>query len=124
MSYAKLRGDFGLADTQHFTAAADVSDGDLVVDGDRAGVAFGDTASGDEGLFIIKTDGKDILMPKATGAINRNQKVYVDADGNPVSGVAGSGAVTATATDNIAVGYAVEAAASGDAEVLVHLTGA
>ncbi|MEL6706003.1 MAG: DUF2190 family protein [Bacteroidota bacterium] len=123
MSYAKLRGDFSLATTQRFTASADVSDGDLVVENDRVGIAFDDTANGAEGIMIVATDGKGILMPKTTGAISRNARVYFDADGNPIGGTAGSGAMTATATDNVLVGYAVEAAASGDAEVLVHLTG-
>ena len=76
MSYAKLRGDFSLATTQRFTASADVSDGDLVVENDRVGIAFDDTANGAEGIMIVATDGKGILMPKTTGAISRKMHLH------------------------------------------------
>lgn len=122
MSYKKLRGAYEEARINRFTAASDVEDGDVIVENGRVGVAHNDTASGEEGLALFGTDEKGIMMPKATGAIGRNAKLYWDEDGNPVGGAAGSGAITTVATGNILVGRAAEPAASGDAEAQVELT--
>ena len=126
MSFKKLRGFYGDAAINRFTAGADVADGDVVVSNTRVGVVHDErgqgVASGDEGLAIFATDEKGIEMPKATGAISQNAKVYWNPTGDPIGGTAGTGAVTATASTNLYLGRAVEAAASGDATVIVHLT--
>lgn len=123
MSYALLLGFYDDADVVKFTAAADVSDGDVVVVQGRVGVVTQeDVASGDEGLMIVGTDVRGIKMPKANGAINKHAKLYWDEDGNPLGGVAGSGAVTTTSTANLYIGRAAQPAASGDEMVAVELT--
>lgn len=121
MSLQKLKGDQRAAKRVRFTAGADTDAGAVVTVGDRVGVVLHDTANGAEGIAFVATDEKGIQMPKTTGAINNQVKVYWDADGNPVGGVAGSGAVTTTASGNKFIGYAAEAAASGDAEVTVEM---
>lgn len=59
------------------------------------------------------------LIPKVTGTINAGAAVFWDADGNPVSGTAGSGGADDTddSAANAFLGFAVLAAASGDAYV-------
>lgn len=94
MSVQKLQGFEGAAKKVRFTAGSAITDGDVVEDGDRVGVAYEDTASAAEGLIVVETDERGILMPKTTGAKTRNTKAYWDADGDPVGGVVGSGAVT------------------------------
>lgn len=101
-------------------AGAALASGQVVVTGSLVGVSLGAYAIGDtaqvalEGVFEV---------PKATGALTHGAAVYWDADGNPVSGTAGTGAATATATDNTLMGYAFDAAASGDATATVRLLG-
>lgn len=118
----QLKGFYDSADPIDFTAAADLSSGDVVVLEDRAGVVLNDVATGETGVAIVGTDVRGVEMPKATGAIAKGAKLYWDEDGNPVTGAAGSGAVTTTATANIYLGYAAEAAASGDELAVVELT--
>lgn len=101
-------------------AGTDLTSGQVVVTGALVGIALGDYAVGD--IAEISLEGV-YEVPKATGAISHGAAVYWDADGNPVSGTAGSGAATDTATDNTLMGYAFNAAASGDATVLVKLLG-
>jgi predicted RecA/RadA family phage recombinase len=60
-------------------------------------------------------------LPAATEAIGQGEDVYWDADGDPVGGTAGSGACTATSTDNTLIGKAMVAKASGGALVRVKL---
>lgn len=115
MSYKKLRGDFTKATVVRFTAASDVSDGDVVVDNGRVGVVHDvngrGVEDGDEGLMIVGTDEKGIYMPKAAGTIDRHDILYWSGSG-----------VTATAGSNTPIGRAVQDAASGDDEALVELT--
>lgn len=118
----QLKGFYQDATPKRFTAAADHASGDVVVNQARVGVVVDDVATGDDGVYIVGTDVHGVEMPKATGAIARDQKVYWDEDGNPVGGVAGSGAVTTTSTANLYLGRAAEAAASGDALAVVELT--
>lgn len=101
-----------------YTPGSAVSAGDVVVLGTLVCVAPRDIAAG--ALGQVATTGVHRL-PKATGAITVGALVYWDADGNPVSGTAGSGAATTTSTDNTLAGKAVLAAASGDATVDVLL---
>lgn len=118
----QLKGDYCLATPRPFTAAAAHSSGDVIVRQTRVGVVLDDVASGDDGVFIVGTDPNGIEMPKATGAIAADAKVYWDEDGNPVDGDAGSGAVTTTSTSNLYLGRAAQASASGDALAVVELT--
>lgn len=94
MSIAKLQGAFSHARTKKFTAGSTLAAGAVVVIGDRATVVLDDVASGAVGVAIVETDALGIKMPKTTGAKTADTKAYWDADGNPVSGEAGSGAVT------------------------------
>lgn len=97
-------------------SGAALASGQVVVTGSLVGVSIGAYEIGDtaqvalEGVFDI---------PKATGAIAHGAPVYFDADGDPIGGTAGTGAATATAAANRLVGYAFEAATSGDATVAV-----
>lgn len=118
----QLKGFYSDATPQSFTATADQSAGDVVVDQTRVGVVLADVLDTETGVLIVGTDARGIEMPKATGAIAKNAKVYWDEDGNPVSGTAGSGAVTTTSTANLYLGRAAEAAASGDEVAVVELT--
>lgn len=118
----QLKGDYTLATPSRFTAAEDLSAGDVVVVQSRVGVVLDDVASGDDGVALFGTDPNGVDMPKATGAISRHAKLYWDEDGNPASGAAGSGAVTTTASGNLYVGRAAADAASGDANATVELT--
>lgn len=101
MSYQKIKGAMASAKKGRFTASGAVSDGAVVVDGDRVGVAFNGTADTEEGLFVVETDEHGILMPKTTGAKTRNTKAYWDADGDPVGGTAGSGAAVEVPGEDI-----------------------
>lgn len=86
---------------------SDVSSGDLLAIGELCGVAVTDGAVGD--TIAVSLMGVYDL-PKVTGALTLGQAVYFD-----------GGSVTATASGNEFVGYAVLAAQSGDATVNVLL---
>ena len=60
-------------------------------------------------------------MPKSNGACVRHARAYWEVAGDPVGGVADSGAVTATAGANILIGRFAESAAAGDATCIVEL---
>ena len=99
-------------------SGAAVTGGDVVVVGEIVGVCVTDLADGEKGSLQVTGV---FRFPKATGAITVGAKVYWDEDGNPVTGDAGSGAATTTATSNKLAGYAVAAAASGDSYVDVWM---
>ncbi|MGH6866085.1 MAG: DUF2190 family protein [Methyloceanibacter sp.] len=81
-----------------------VLSGQPILVGSIFGVAAYDAAEGDEveaqvvGVFEL---------PKASGAITQGALIYFDAD---------PGVLTATATDNVLIGAATEAAATGFAD--------
>lgn len=102
------------------TGAAVVS-GQVVVVGTLIGVALSDIAAGAAGDVAME---EVYALPKATGIITQGARVYWDADGDPVGGVEGSGAITITATANTLAGFAFDAAASGAATVNVKLNAA
>ncbi|MCL4196227.1 MAG: DUF2190 family protein [Phycisphaerales bacterium] len=56
---------------------------------------------------------------KVTGAINAGVAVYWDANGDPVGGTAGTGALTTTSTGNAYLGKTVRAAGDTDATARV-----
>jgi predicted RecA/RadA family phage recombinase len=101
-----------------FTAGATIVSGQVVAVGSIIGVAAGDVANGKVGPLIVKGV---VEIPAATAEILVGAPVYWDADGNPVGGTTGTGAATATATDNILVGYAVAGKAAAGAKVKVLL---
>ena len=119
MSYQKLRGDYAKADINRFTATADRSAGDVIVENGRVGVVVDDVDSGDEGLAIFGTDDRGIMMPKQGVAVNRNQEAYWSAgDGWVTNSTTESDGTTATTK----IGRFAKAAAAGDAEAQTELT--
>ena len=100
----------GEGESLDYTPGSAVAAGDVVVLG-SIGVGVADSAIAANALGAVVVDGL-VEFPKATGAINAYAKVYWDAT-NKV--------VTTTATNNNLAGYAVAAAASGDATVRVKL---
>jgi len=116
LGQATLFQSGGLVD---FTpSGADTLPGDVVVQGSLIGVSS--LLIEDSELGSINTDGIFDIV-KITGAISAGAEVYWDATGNPVGGVAGSGAATATAGSNALLGWCTEDAASGDSQVRVKL---
>ena len=88
------------------TVSAAVKSGALVVKGKIVGVAVNDAAAGAQ--VTVTTEGIFRLL-KATGVIGVGDSLYFDSDGDPVSGEAGSGAVTKTSAGNTKIGYATAA---------------
>jgi len=107
-----------IGDAIDHTPAADVAAGDVVEVGTLPLVARHDIPAGALGSLAMKGV-FDVV--KATGAITVGALVYWDNDGDPVGGVADSGAATTTPTDNNVMGRAVAAAASADETVRVKL---
>jgi len=95
-----------------------IKPGQVVVIGTLVGVALVYIAAGESGSVAIE---EVYEVPKATGAIAQGAAVYWDADGNPVGGVAGSGAIVTTPTDNTLAGKAFAGVASDAAVVRVKL---
>jgi predicted RecA/RadA family phage recombinase len=90
-------------------APANVSSGDLVFVGSLFGVAATDADDGAD--VAIATEGV-FDLPKAAGAISAGAIVYWDADAKKV---------TVTATDNVPIGHAVEAAGDAAATARIRL---
>ena len=91
-------------------SGAAISSGDLVLVNDLAVVALVDIADGDSGNAA--PEGVWELSGKAAEAVNQGDKLYWDADGDPLVGTAGTGCITATPTDNQYIGIAWAAAAA------------
>jgi len=95
-----------------YTPNSAVAAGAVVVQGKLVGVAKQPIAANVLGALAV-TGGfrgpKDSSNITAVGTM-----LYWDEDGNPVGGVAGSGALTTTATGNAFAGWAPEIAASDD----------
>jgi hypothetical protein len=89
-----------------------------VADG-RVGVLINDLANGEVGVVQVKGIAR---VRKVTGAIVARELVGWDENGSPVSGTALSGAATVVeANEDLVMGFAVAAAASGATHVLVAL---
>ena len=101
-----------------YTPVSAVTGGDVVAIGGRAFIALHDIAA--NALGALQTEGV-FDIPKATGAVSAGDNIYWDADGDPNSGTAGTGAATTTASGNTQLGLATAAAASGDTYVRVEL---
>jgi predicted RecA/RadA family phage recombinase len=97
----------------NYTVPADttIASGALVIVGDLPGVAVSSGVTGD--VIAVSLEGV-YELPKASGAINQGVKVYWSAANSNV---------TTTATSNTLIGYAFEAAASGDTTAMVRLIG-
>jgi predicted RecA/RadA family phage recombinase len=97
---------------QYTVAGLAVKSGDIVVLEDIAGVAV---AGGNVGDTITLAIEGVYSLPKGSGAIAKGKKVYV----NVTEGVA---TVVTTASSNTFIGYAWEAAQTGDTKVEVKLS--
>lgn len=115
MSQAEVKT---VTDILPYVPASAASAGNVVRAGGLFGVLATDLAASERGSLNVMGQMK---LPKVTGAISRGAKLFWNPTGDPVSGTAGSGAVTVTETDGYFIGYAVEAAVSGDASVVGYL---
>lgn len=102
-----------------YTPAAAKSAGDVVQEGCIFGPVATDLAASEAGsqhfMGIVN-------FPKvASLAISRGARLYWDADGDPASGTAGSGAMTTDSTKGVCRAIATQAAATGDTEVKGYL---
>ena len=91
-----------------YTPGSAVSAGDVVVINRIVGIAKLDIAANQLGALAV--DGV-FDIPKKNEVISAGAAVYWDADGDPVGGTAGTGALTCTAADGILAGFAVATAA-------------
>jgi predicted RecA/RadA family phage recombinase len=102
-----------------YTPTADTVAGTVVVEGSRVGITKVDIAALCLGalwlcgLFRAPKDSSDITA--------KGVNLYWDADGNPVGGTAGSGALTTTATGNTYAGKSEEVAGVAAETVLLRL---
>lgn len=94
---------------EYVVPAGGVKSGDVVVAGTLVGVAVKDGVQGE--VVAVNLTGV-FELPKATGALTLGQAVYYSAANKNI---------TATATDNVAIGHVFVAAASADAVVRVRL---
>lgn len=106
-------------DSIQYTPASAKTAGDVIQDGMLFGTVVTELAASERGaqhvLGIVK-------FPKvASQAIARGARLYWDADGDPASGTAGSGAMTTTTTAGVCRAIAVEAAGANDADVYGYL---
>lgn len=89
-----------------YTPVTAVSAGQVVVIGSITGVAKLDIAANALGSLVVAGGVFDVA--KVTGSISIWNLVYWDADGDPLNGTAGTGALTTTATLGNLFGIAVE----------------
>tara|TARA_R110000868_G_scaffold410438_1_gene698456 strand:+ start:7457 stop:8179 length:723 start_codon:yes stop_codon:yes gene_type:complete len=106
-------------DAIDYTPSSAVTAGDVIVTGNTVGIATNDIAANVLGSLTVYGVFK---VPKATGAIAKDAKVFWDADGSPNVGTASTGAATGTAMGNTRMGTAILAAGSSDTYVNVLLT--
>lgn len=97
-----------------YTPVSDTPAGTVVVQNNLVGVPANDIPANTLGALHIEGV-FDIV--KVNGAINPGAALYWDADGNPQGGVAGTGALTTTSSDNTFAGYAVAGAGATDETV-------
>lgn len=115
MSQAEVKT---VTDILPYTPGSAKDAGTVQANGAITGIISTDLAANERGSLVVSGT---VKMPKVTGAISAGAKLYWNATGDPVGGTAGSGAVTVTDTDGYAIGYAVEAALSGDASVVAYM---
>ena len=104
-----------------YTPDADVSAGDVVVQGEFLGIAKLDIETGK--LGALATSGVFDVAREAATAFTKWKKVYWDADGDPEGGEAGTGAAVDTAASgaNEPMGFAIEAAADEATQTTVRV---
>lgn len=110
--------DSGVVD---YTPSAAVVAGQVVVQANLVGIAKQAIAAGALGSLAVTGI---FNVAQAAEIITAGSPVYWDADGNPVGGVAGTGAATATATGNTFMGFAQALTAATDTTVSVALRSA
>ena len=86
-----------------------IKHGDVIPVGNRIGIAGCDILPGAMGSLHVTGV---FIMPKATGAVTLGDELYWDT---------GSANITATAGSNVPAGWAVAAAAAGDATIYVKI---
>lgn len=101
-------------ETIDYTATDGLANGDVVNLATRIGVAGDDIAAGETGAVHVVGV---FEMPKATDAVTVGQALYWDAAAEKITTAAGSSHA------NTPAGWAVAAARTGDATVLVKLLG-
>jgi predicted RecA/RadA family phage recombinase len=101
-----------------YTPGSAVSAGDVVVQGALVGVAKLDIAANRLGALAVRGVFKVV---KAAVVHTAGQAAYWDADGDPVGGTAGTGAVTNVATGNTFMGFFLDASAETATTALVNL---
>ena len=104
-----------------YTPGSDVTAGDVVVQNNLVGIAKLDIAA--DALGALAVEGV-FDVAKAAVEIEAGKPVYWDADGNPVTGDAGSGAATTTEDGNVQMGFSIAAAADTDETLRVKLQSA
>lgn len=115
MSQAEVKT---VTDILPYTPGSAKDAGTVQASGAITGIISTDLAANERGSLVVNGT---VKMPKVTGAISVGAKLYWNATGDPVGGTAGSGAVTVSDTDGYAIGYAVEAALSGDSSVVAYM---
>lgn len=106
------------ADTIDYTATATLAAGDVVVAGSIVGVAKTGITINTSGALLISGVFRGV---KDASVFAVGDRVYWNPTGDPVGGVAGSGAFTAVGGGNALAGVAVSAALTGDASFDVEL---
>ena len=101
-------------ETIDYTPTDDLANGDVVDLATRIGVAGIDVRSGQPGVGHV---GGGFEIPMATGAVTVGQALYWDKAAENITTAAGSSPA------NTPAGWAVAAAGSSDATVLVKLLG-
>ena len=104
-----------------YTPGSAVAAGDVVVQNNLVGIAKQPIAA--DALGALAVEGV-FDVAKAAVEIEAGKSVYWDADGNPVTGDAGSGAATTTEDGNVQMGFSIAAAADTDGTVRVKLQSA
>jgi len=112
-AYEKLDSFLGDTDRMTFTnsSGSEISGASLREQGATLGMVLDPVPDGEEGVLIYKAP--KIHLPKASVAFSKGDEVTWNSSGSEVDG---------DTANNPTIGRAVEPAASGDAEVAVHLT--
>ena len=96
----------------NFNASADISSGDMVLVGNRVGIALGDIAIGATGA--VQMEGVFEVPKEASLAVGQGDLLYLNVAETELD---------KTATSQFIAGYAFEASATADTTVLVKLNG-
>lgn len=112
----------GIGDVIDYTPVAAVYAGDIVVIGSIPMLADVDIAAGALGALSVDDTLADV--PKDTSTFSAGDAVYWNPTGNPVSGTAGTGCATSTASGNYLMGFAAKDAATGVSYVSTKFTAA